>query len=103
MVLLTATLVAPGAAAAAARVREYTQVFTTYPFSDPNPVPVPGRIYPYLRFDGYTDVPVERAWTVVELENDYVRVLCQWRANLDGDRQDDRPAVHLLQPRRQVP
>ena len=43
MVLLTATLVAPGAAAAAARVREYTQVFTTYPFSDPNPVPVPGR------------------------------------------------------------
>lgn len=75
MVLLTATLVAPGAAAAAARVREYTQVFTTYPFSDPNPVPVPGRIYPYFRFDGYTDVPVERAWTVVELENDYVRVL----------------------------
>jgi hypothetical protein len=75
MVLLPATLAAPGAAAAAARVREYTQVFTTYPFSDPNPVPVPGRIYPYFRFDGYTDVPVERAWTVVELENDYVRVL----------------------------
>jgi tetratricopeptide (TPR) repeat protein len=57
-----------------ATVREYQKVFNTYPFSDPNPIPVPGRIYPYFRFDGYTDVPVERSWTVVELENDYLRV-----------------------------
>lgn len=62
-------------AESAATVREYSQVFTTYPYSDPNPVPVPGRIYPYYRFDGYTDTPVERAWKVVELENAYLKVL----------------------------
>ncbi len=60
---------------AATTVREYSKVFTTYPYSDPNPVPVPGRIYPYYRFDGYTDTPVERAWKVVELENAFLRVL----------------------------
>ena len=67
---------APGApiAAAAASVREYRQVFRTYPYSDPNPIPVVGRIYPYYRFDGYTDTPVNQAWTVVELENAYLRV-----------------------------
>jgi hypothetical protein len=35
-----------------ATVREYRKVFRTYPFSDPNPIPVVGRIYPYFRFDG---------------------------------------------------
>jgi hypothetical protein len=57
-----------------ATVREYKKVFRTYPFSDPNPIPVVGRIYPYFRFEGYTDVPVDKAWTVVELENDYLLV-----------------------------
>jgi len=37
-------------------------------------VPVVGRVYPYFRFDGYTDTPVDKEWTVVELENDYLRV-----------------------------
>ncbi|MFI5243972.1 MAG: DUF5107 domain-containing protein, partial [Gemmatimonadales bacterium] len=59
----------------AARVREYRQAFPTYPFSDPNPIPVVGRIYPYFRFDGFTDRAETRAWKVVELDNDYVRVL----------------------------
>ncbi len=62
------------AAQGAATVREYRKVIRTYPFSDPNPIPVVGRIYPYYRFDGYTDTPVDREWTVVELENDYLRV-----------------------------
>ncbi|MFN7828660.1 MAG: DUF5107 domain-containing protein [Acidobacteriota bacterium] len=56
-------------------IREYRKVFTTYPFGDPNPVAVMGKIYPYYRFDQYTDTPVEKEWTVVELENDYIRVL----------------------------
>ncbi len=60
--------------AARATVREFTETFRTYPFSNPNPVPVFGRVYPYYRFDGYTDQPVERAWKVVELENAYLRV-----------------------------
>ena len=63
-----------GAAPGAATVRTYKKVIRTYPFSDPNPIPVVGRIYPYFRFDGYTDTPVDKEWTVVELENDYLRV-----------------------------
>jgi len=49
-----------------ATIREYKKVFTTYPYSDPNPVPVMGKIYPYYRYDMYTDKPVNREWTVVE-------------------------------------
>ncbi|MEZ4412891.1 MAG: DUF5107 domain-containing protein [Gemmatimonadales bacterium] len=58
-----------------ATVREYERVFPTYPFSDPNPIPVVGRIYPYFRFDGFTDVAEPRAWKVVELENAYLKVM----------------------------
>ncbi len=58
-----------------ATVREYRQVFPTYPFSDPNPIPTVGRIYPYFRFDGFTDVAEPRAWKVVELENAYLKVM----------------------------
>ena len=63
-----------GAEPGRATVREYRKVIRTYPFSDPNPIPAVGRIYPYFRFDGYTDTPVDREWTVVELENDYLKV-----------------------------
>lgn len=55
-------------------VRETTQTLTTYPFSDPDPVPKPGRIYPYFRYDGYTDKPVLKDWKFIELENDYIKV-----------------------------
>ena len=55
-------------------VRETTQTLKTYPFSDPDPVPKPGRIYPYFRFDGYTDTPVMKEWKFIELENDYIKV-----------------------------
>jgi tetratricopeptide (TPR) repeat protein len=67
---------AAGASAAGGRatVREYRRVIRTYPFSDPNPIPQVGRIYPYFRFDGYTNHPADGEWTVVELENDYLRV-----------------------------
>ncbi|MEO6720007.1 MAG: hypothetical protein ABIN67_06560, partial [Ferruginibacter sp.] len=33
-------------------IKEYKKVFKTYPFSDPDPVPEFGKIYPYYRFDG---------------------------------------------------
>jgi Tfp pilus assembly protein PilF len=55
--------------------REYTQVYTTYPYSDPNPIPVLTSLYPYFRYDGFTDKPVQKEWKVVELENDYIKVL----------------------------
>ena len=57
-----------------ATVREYQAEFTTYPFSDPNPIPVMGKIYPYFRFDGFSDVPVQRTWKVIDLENQWLRV-----------------------------
>ena len=59
----------------AATVKEYQQVFTTYPFSDPSPIPVLSSLYPYFRYEGYTDNPVQKSWKVVELENDYIRVM----------------------------
>jgi Tfp pilus assembly protein PilF len=63
-----------GAQGPRATVREVREAFTTYPFSDPDPVPRFGRLYPYFRFDGYTDRSERREWTVVELENAHLRV-----------------------------
>ncbi|MGI8636990.1 MAG: DUF5107 domain-containing protein, partial [Segetibacter sp.] len=45
------------------------------PFSDPDPIPEMNKIYPYFRFDGYTNTPVQKEWKVVEMENDYIKVL----------------------------
>ena len=42
-------------------IKEENEVFKTYPYSDPNPVPVLGvnkkvaPFYPYFDYDGYTD------------------------------------------------
>jgi hypothetical protein len=58
-----------------AKVTEYKKVFKTYPFSDPDPIPEVGRVYPYYRFDGYTNKPVDKEWKVVELENDYIKLM----------------------------
>ena len=51
---------------APATVREYDQVFATYPFDDPNPIAAVGRIYPYFRFDGFAGRSQPRSWHVVE-------------------------------------
>jgi tetratricopeptide (TPR) repeat protein len=58
-----------------ATVREYQKVFKTYPYSDPNPIPTMGKIYPYFRYDGYTDKPVNKEWKVIELENEFIKVM----------------------------
>ena len=47
---------------------------TTYPYSDPDPVARPGRVYPYFRFDGFTNKSEIRNWKMVELENDYIKL-----------------------------
>ncbi len=46
-------------------VREYKKEFKTYGFSDPDPIARMGNIYPYYRFDGYTDKPSVKEWKVV--------------------------------------
>jgi len=55
--------------------KEYDRLFTTYPYSDPDPVPTMSRFYPYFRYDGFTDTPVQKKWKVVELSNDYLQIL----------------------------
>src|ERR1035437_1560977 len=57
-----------------ANIRELYKNYTTYPFFDPDPVPNNGNIYPYFRYDGFTDKPVQKSWKVIELENDYIKV-----------------------------
>ena len=56
-------------------VKEYQKEFTTYPFSDPDPVPNFTAIYPYFRFDGFTDQPIQKEWKVIEIENDYIKIM----------------------------
>jgi hypothetical protein len=56
-------------------VKEYQKAYTTYPFSNPNPIPDLGNIYPYFRYDGFTDKPVSQKWKVVVLENDFIKVM----------------------------
>jgi len=57
-------------------IKEYKKVFTTYPFSDPDPIPKPDtKIYPYYRFDGFTNKSVQKEWKVIEIENDYIKLM----------------------------
>jgi predicted Zn-dependent protease len=74
LLLLVVLAILPAVARAQATVREYRKAFRTYPFSDPDPIPRAGRIYPYFRFDGFTDQAAPKEWTVVELENPWIRV-----------------------------
>ena len=75
-VLCLAALCVPMANAGAKTiVKEYDRVFTTYPYSDPDPVPAMSRFYPYSRYDGFTDKPIQKKWKVVELSNDYLQIL----------------------------
>ncbi len=58
-----------------ATIEEFDQTYTTYPFSDPDPIPNPARnYYPYFRYSGFTLESVEQDWKVVSLENDYIKV-----------------------------
>jgi tetratricopeptide (TPR) repeat protein len=58
-----------------ASVSETRMIMPTYMFSDPDPVPRPGKIYPYFRFEGYSAKSELRDWNMVVLENDHIRVM----------------------------
>lgn len=74
--LAAAALTAPAAAQGrTATIREVVREFPTYPFDDPNPIPNVGRIYPYFRFDGFSATSRPQRWKVIELENEYIKVL----------------------------
>ncbi|WP_345955757.1 DUF5107 domain-containing protein [Mucilaginibacter sp. PAMB04168] len=47
---------------------------TTYPYSDPSPIPEFGRLYPYNRFDGYTNAGTPHSWEMIVLENEHIKL-----------------------------
>lgn len=55
-------------------IKEYEEEYITYSFSDPNPIPVFGKIYPYYRYDGFTERREKKSWKIVELENDFLKI-----------------------------
>ena len=57
-----------------ATINENAVKFKTYAYSDPDPVARITKFYPYFRFDGFTNTPVEKEWKIVTLENDYIKV-----------------------------
>lgn len=58
-----------------ATISQSGQVMRTYPFSDPDPVANPSKaIYPYFRFDGFSTKAIDAEWTVVTLENEYIKL-----------------------------
>ena len=60
-----------------ALIHEEVRTLTTYPFDEPNPIPILARdtrLYPYHSFEGYTADGEPREWKVVTLENDLIQV-----------------------------
>lgn len=57
-----------------ASIQEVAMTFKTYPFSDPSPVVDMNNIYPYFKFDGYTNNAIDQSWKMVVMENEYIKV-----------------------------
>lgn len=66
-----------------ASIEERLETIKTYPFSEPDPVPIltrsglwgrGARLYPYFFFDKFTKTPVEKEWKVIRMENPYIEV-----------------------------
>ena len=70
-------------ASTGASVVERKEAIRTYPFSDPDPVPIfvragmggaGARLYPYFFYNTFSAAGADKEWTVVRLENPYVSV-----------------------------
>ena len=78
--LLIGVLVADSGSIALAQqatITETEREIRTYPFGDPNPIPILAsqpEIYPYFRFDGFSHDAEQQIWKVVTLENEYIKV-----------------------------
>ena len=58
-------------------ISEEMKSIKTYPFSDPNPIPMlvkDSRLYPYHSFDGYSHEAVPQEWNVIKMENKHIEV-----------------------------
>ena len=67
----------------AAEIYEEEKTIKTYPFSDPEPLPMmfrasiwgeSSRFYPYFFFSKFSDTATERNWKVIRMENPYIEV-----------------------------
>ena len=59
------------------KVVEEKRVIKTYPFSEPNPIPIltqDKRLYPYHKFLGYSHEAVPQEWNVIKMENKHIEV-----------------------------
>ena len=59
-------------------IKEEIWDIKTYPFSDPDPVPILTRrpsIYPYFSFNKFSHKGIDKKWKVVTLENDYIKLM----------------------------
>ena len=74
----------PSTAKPAAAIQEEKQSFKTYPYSGPDPAPIMTRssmwangasLYPYYFFDELSFEGVNRDYTIVRLENAYIKLL----------------------------
>lgn len=72
-----------GGGAGDATVAETKEMIKTYPFSDPDPVPIfarssmggqGARLYPYFFYNKFSGAGADKEWTVVRLENPYLSV-----------------------------
>lgn len=72
--ILAVSLLGLCAAASAQKITVKDTVCTTYGFSDPNPIPVIGNIYPYHKFESFAFESEQREWKMVVLENEWLRV-----------------------------
>jgi tetratricopeptide (TPR) repeat protein len=66
-----------------ATIEERMETIKTYPFSEPDPVPIltrsslwgrGARLYPYFYFDKFTNTAIEKDWKVIRMENPYISV-----------------------------
>lgn len=58
-----------------ASIKEEDLVLKTYPFSDPDPVPLIGPLYPYFKLNGYSLTGKDQAWKMVTLENPFLKAV----------------------------
>lgn len=66
-----------------ASIEERMETVKTYPFSEPDPVPIltrsslwgrGARLYPYFFFDKFSKTSVDKEWKVIRMENPYISV-----------------------------
>ncbi|MEY3368015.1 MAG: hypothetical protein RI973_1170, partial [Bacteroidota bacterium] len=70
------TLAVPTAFAQVSAIEKDTLI-PTYPFDDPDPLPLVFKrpeLYPYSRFDGFSARATTRPWKMVVLENELIRI-----------------------------